>query len=149
LPVPGNPTAAWLLVLYPVFDLAAAVVDVRSAKNTKPFVGPYVNMAISLLAGAGIALAASSGIPGILRVWGIWASVSGLIQLVVALVRRTLGGQWPMIISGAISMVAGATFIVQAAQPNASLTTLAGYAVLGGVFFLVSAIRLGAVTTPR
>jgi hypothetical protein len=54
-----------------------------------------------------------------------------------------------MIISGAISMVAGATFIVQAAQPNASLTTLAGYAVLGGVFFLVSAIRLGAVTTPR
>jgi uncharacterized membrane protein HdeD (DUF308 family) len=108
-----------------------------------------VHPAISLLAGAGIALAASSGIPGILRVWGIWASVSGLIQLVVALVRRTLGGQWPMIISGAISMVAGATFIVQAAQPNASLTTLAGHAVLGGVFFLVSAIRLGAVTTPR
>jgi uncharacterized membrane protein HdeD (DUF308 family) len=144
-----DPLSVTLLVLYPVFDLATAVVDVRSAKNTKPFVGLYVNMAISLLAGAGIALAASSGIPGILRVWGIWASVSGLIQLVVALVRRTLGGQWPMIISGAISTVAGATFIVQAAQPNASLTTLAGYAVLGGVFFLVSAIRLGAVTTPR
>lgn len=78
--------------------------------------------------------------------WGIWAIVSGLIQLTVALVRRKLGGQWPMIVSGAISTVAGAAFIVQAAQPNASLTVLAGYAALGGIFFLVSAVRLGRVT---
>jgi uncharacterized membrane protein HdeD (DUF308 family) len=141
-----GPLSVTLLVLYPLFDVAAAVVDVRSAKNTKPFVGLYVNMAISLLAAVGIALAASSGIPGILRVWGIWAVVSGLIQLVVAIVRRTLGGQWPMIISGAISTVAGATFIVQAAGPNPSLSAVAGYAVLGGIFFLVSAIRLGRAT---
>lgn len=46
-------------------------------------------------------------------------------------------------------MSSGTTFIVQAAQPNASLTALADYAVLGGVFFLVSAIRLGGFTTPR
>ena len=85
-----GPLSVTLLVLYPVFDVAAAVVDVRSAKNTKPFIGLYVNIAISLLAGVGLALAASSGIPGILRVWGIWASASGLIQLVVGLVRRTL-----------------------------------------------------------
>jgi hypothetical protein len=51
-----------------------------------------------------------------------------------------------MIISGAISTVAGASFIVQAAQPNASLAALAGYAALGGIFFLVSAIRLGRAT---
>lgn len=135
-----------LLVLYPVFDVAAAVVDARSAKGTKPLIGLYANMAISLLAAAGLALAASSGIAGILRVWGTWAIVSGLIQLVVALVRRGLGGQWPMIISGAISTVAGASFIVQAAQPNPSLTALAGYAALGGVFFIASAIRLGRMT---
>ncbi|HEX4221029.1 MAG TPA: hypothetical protein VHZ97_01565 [Pseudonocardiaceae bacterium] len=138
-----SPLGVTLLVLYPVFDVAAAVVDARSAKESKPFVGLYVNIAISLLAAAGLALAASSGIPGILRVWGIWAIVSGLIQLAVALVRRGLGGQWPMIISGAISTVAGASFIVQAAHPNASLAALAGYAALGGIFFLVSAIRLG------
>ena len=132
-----------LFVLYPVFDVAAAVVDARSARGQRPFAGLYVNMAISLLAGAGLALAASSAIPGILRVWGIWAVVSGLNQLVVALARRGMGGQWPMIISGAISTVAGASFIVQAAGPHPSLTALAGYAVLGGIFFLVSAIRLG------
>lgn len=142
-----NPLSVALLVLYPVFDVAAAVVDARSAKDAKPFAGLYVNMAISLLAAAGLAFAASSGLPGILRVWGSWAIVSGLIQLIVALVRRPLGGQWPMIISGAISTVAGASFIVQAAQPHPSVTALGGYALLGGIFFLISAIRIGRVTT--
>lgn len=142
-----NPLSVALLVLYPVFDVAAAVVDARSAKEAKPFVGLYVNMAISLLAGVGVGFAASSGMPGVLRVWGIWAITSGLIQLVVGLVRRGLGGQWPMIVSGAISTLAGASFVVQAARPHASLVGLAGYAALGGIFFLVSAIRLGRATT--
>ena len=142
-----GPLSVTLLVLYPVFDVAAAVVDARSAKDTKPFAGLYVNMAISLLAAIGLGFAASSGIPGILRVWGSWAVVSGLIQLVVGLARRKLGGQWPMIISGAISTLAGTSFILQASQPHAALTTLAGYALLGGIFFLISAIRLGRATT--
>jgi uncharacterized membrane protein HdeD (DUF308 family) len=138
-----TPPSVVLVVLYPVFDLAAAVVDARSAKGAKPFFGLYVNMAISLLAGAGLVVAASSGIPAMLRVWGIWAVVSGLIQLAVGLVRRALGGQWPMIISGAISTFAGVSFIVQSSHPGASLTAVAGYAVLGGIFFLLSALRLG------
>ena len=47
-----------------------------------------------------------------------------------------------MILSGAISALAGTTFILQAATPTASLTTLAGYATVGGIFFLISALRL-------
>ena len=143
-----DPLSVALLVLYPVFDVAAAVADARSARGRKPFAGLYVNMAVSLLAGVGLALAASSGLPAILRVWGIWAVVAGLTQLVVALVRRGMGGQWPMIISGAISTVAGASFIVQATGPHPSLTALGGYAVLGGIFFMVSAIRLGRAEPP-
>lgn len=136
-----------LIVLYPLFDLAAAVVDARSGKGARPFFGLYVNMAISLLAGVGLAVAASSGVPEVLRVWGIWAAVSGLIQLVVGLVRRAMGGQWPMIISGAISTVAGVSFVVQSTRPGVSLTAVAGYAVLGGIFFLLSALRLGRAAT--
>jgi uncharacterized membrane protein HdeD (DUF308 family) len=138
-----GPLSVALLVVYPLFDVAAAVVDLRSARATKPAPGLYVNIAISALAGIGLAFAAASGIPAVLRVWGAWAVVSGLIQLVVGVSRRALGGQWPMIISGAISTVAGTTFVLQAAQPDASLVNVAGYAVLGGVFFLVSAVRLG------
>ena len=137
-----GPVSVTLLVAYPLFDLAAALVDVRSARTTKPAPGLYVNIAISGLAGIGLAVAAASGIPAVLRVWGAWAVVSGLTQLVVGASRRTVGGQWAMIVSGAISTVAGTTFVLQAAQPDASLVTLAGYAALGGLFFLVSAVRL-------
>jgi uncharacterized membrane protein HdeD (DUF308 family) len=137
-----GPVSVALLVLYPLFDVAAAIVDARSAKETRPVLGLYVNIAISLLAAAGLAVAASSGIPGILRVWGSWAVVAGLVQLAVGVGRRALGGQWPMILSGGISVLAGGSFILQATKDGASLVNLAGYAVLGGIFFLVSALRL-------
>ncbi|MGW4488699.1 hypothetical protein ACWEOE_33275 [Amycolatopsis sp. NPDC004368] len=136
-----GPVGVVLLVLYPVFDVAAAIVDARSAKTDTA--GLYANIVISLAAAVGLGVAASSGIPGVLRVWGAWAIVAGLVQLVVGLLRRPLGGQWPMILSGAISAVAGTTFILQSTKDGATLTTLAGYATLGGLFFLVSALRLG------
>jgi len=100
----------------------------------------YVNMALSLLTAIGLTLAATSGLPSVLRVWGAWAITAGVVQLIVATRRYRLGGQWAMILSGGISTIAGASFVLQAA--NAPLTNLAAYATLGGVFFLISAIRL-------
>jgi uncharacterized membrane protein HdeD (DUF308 family) len=132
-----------LLLVYPLFDVAAAVVDVRSAKaNGGPARFLYVNIVISSLAVVGLAAAATSGIPAVLRVWGAWAITSGLVQLVVGAGRRELGGQWPMIISGALSTAAGTSFLAQAGGGDPELGSLAGYAFLGGVFFLVSALRL-------
>ncbi|WP_405694684.1 hypothetical protein [Streptomyces sp. NBC_01185] len=141
-----GPVSVTLLVVYPLFDVAAAIVDVRSAKangGTAPAL--YVNIAISSLAVLGLAVAATSGIPDVLRVWGAWAVASGIVQLVAGAVRRSLGGQWPMIISGAISVLAGTSFIAQAGSGDPTLANLAGYAFLGGVFFLVSALRLNRV----
>ncbi|MEV4150787.1 hypothetical protein AB0J40_44535 [Amycolatopsis sp. NPDC049691] len=134
---------AVLVVVYPLFDVGAAIVDARSAKGAGSVTGLYVNMAISLLATIGIGVAAASGIPAVLRVWGAWAIVAGLVQLVVAVSRRKMGGQWPMILSGGISVLAGANFVISASAANPALSSVAGYAVLGGIFFLVSAIRLG------
>ncbi|MFD4747002.1 hypothetical protein ACFYZ6_10975 [Streptomyces rubiginosohelvolus] len=134
---------ATLLVIYPLFDVACAVVDIRSARTTgRPARALYANIALSALTGIGLAVAATSGIPAVLRVWGAWAITAGIVQLVVGAVRRQLGGQWAMIASGGISTLAGASFIAQAGKDGASLTSLAGYAFLGGVFFLVSALRL-------
>ncbi|MGV9348789.1 hypothetical protein ACWDSD_29030 [Streptomyces spiralis] len=140
--------AKLLLFLYPAFDVAAAVVDARSARAAGPVKGLYANMAASVLAAVGIAVAGTSGIADVLRVWGAWAIVSGLIQLLVGVARRPMGGQWAMILSGGISVLAGATFIRSATQDDPSLTALAGYATLGGIFFLVSAIRM-SLSTPR
>ena len=141
----SGPLTAVLLVLYPLFDVAAAVVDVRSQRvgASRSTVGLVVNITVSTLAALGLAVALTSGIPAALRVWGAWALLAGVLQLVVAVGRRRLGGQWALIISGALSMVAGTTFVVQSFAPGASLVTVAGYALLGGVFFLVSALRLG------
>jgi len=141
-------TAAILLVLYPLVDVAAAVVDARWSRAGAATTGLYLNIAISTLAGLGLVFATTSGIPAVLRVWGAWAILAGLIQLIVAVRRRRLGGQWAMILSGAISTLAGTSFILTAAQDDPSLTSLAGYAALGGLFFLISAVRLGRAARP-
>jgi uncharacterized membrane protein HdeD (DUF308 family) len=67
----------------------------------------------------------------------VWAIVAGALQLGTALLRRRSGGrELPMIASGAISIVAGASFVAGASKAVAPLTGLAGYAVL---FFIWSA----------
>ncbi|WP_033239077.1 hypothetical protein [Streptomyces albidoflavus] len=133
-----------LLVAYPLFDVGCAVADLRSARpEGRPVRGLYVNAALSTLTAAGLAVAATSGIPAVLRVWGAWAITAGLVQLAVGVARRGLGGQWAMIASGGISTLAGASFVARAGGADASLSALAGYAFLGGVFFFVSALRLG------
>lgn len=132
-----------LAVLYPAFDLAAAVVDARSDSSAgRSRVVLHLNAAISLVAAAGIVAVGQDDLEGILMVWGVWAIASGLVQLAAALVRRALGGQWPMIVSGALSVLAGGAFISMAPEAT-SLRSIAGYATLGGIFFLVSALRLG------
>ncbi|WP_329038388.1 hypothetical protein OIE71_32390 [Streptomyces sp. NBC_01725] len=140
--------AQLLLFVYPAFDVAAAVVDARSARTDGPVKGLYANIAVSSLAAIGIAVAGTSGVADVLRVWGAWAVLSGLVQLLVGVGRRAMGGQWAMIASGGISVLAGASFIRGASQDAPSLSSLAGYAALGGIFFLVSALRLSRATRP-
>ncbi|GAB2686755.1 hypothetical protein [Kribbella swartbergensis] len=137
-----NPVSVALLVIYPLFDVAAAVIDFRSSGTARPAKPLYITMALSLLAAIGLAVAVTSGIPQVLRVWGVWAITAGIVQLIVAILRYQLGGQWAMILSGGISILAGSSFVLQAGGAQASLTNLAGYATLGGVFFLISAIRM-------
>ncbi|WP_395106418.1 hypothetical protein [Actinomadura sp. SCN-SB] len=138
-----GPLAVTLLVLYPLFDVAAAVIDARASRTTRSPALLYVNMAVSLAAAVGVGIASASGIPAVLAVWGAWAIAAGLVQLIVGVTRRAMGGQWPMIISGAISVLAGGSFIVAASADDPTLTNAAGYAIPGGIFFLISAIRLG------
>jgi uncharacterized membrane protein HdeD (DUF308 family) len=142
-----NPASIALLVIYPLFDVAAAIVDFRSSRGTRPRGPLYINMALSLLSAIGLAVAVTSGIPSVLRVWGAWAITAGIVQLIVAILRYRLGGQWAMILSGGISVLAGSTFVLMAGGPNPSVSGIGGYAALGGIFFLISAIRLHRLAT--
>ena len=137
-----GPVTVTLLVLYPLFDVGAAIVDARASRAGGSVTGQRLTMVISLVTAIGVAIACTSGIPAVLRVWGAWAIVAGLIQLIVAVRRRRLGGQWALIVSGAISVLAGGSFVATAGAADPTLTNAAGYAIPGGIFFLISALCL-------
>lgn len=137
-----NPGVVALVIIYPLFDVAAAIIDYRSSGSSRPRAPLYINMALSLLTAIGLAVVVGSGIPDVLRVWGGWAITAGIVQLIVAVLRWRLGGQFAVILSGGISVLAGIGFVVMAGGSNPALTGVGGYAILGGIFFLVSAIRL-------
>ncbi|MDX6278638.1 MAG: hypothetical protein QOJ72_2766 [Nocardioidaceae bacterium] len=137
-----NPFVGVLLVLYPVYDIVGIAADARLSEQSRTRSTLYVNIAVSALAAIGLAVAATSGVPATLRVFGAWAAVAGIAQLVVALARRSSGGQLPVILSGAISVLAGANFIALASKDDPSLKALAEYALLGGLFYLASSILL-------
>ncbi|MDW5593104.1 DUF308 domain-containing protein [Conexibacter stalactiti] len=139
--------AALLLTAYPIIDAVSSLVDAlsRDRRSTRVL---EVNAAISAAAAAGLALATLTGDAGAtLAVFGAWASVSGAIQLGVALHRRRDGDpQWPMIVSGGLSTVAGLSFVAASTEHAAHLSMLAGYAALGAVLYLVWAARARAAS---
>ena len=142
--VKTNSTVAYtLFIIYPAWDVFASFLDVKA---NPPYVSKtfqYVNMVIGLVTTVCVALALQKGIPQALMVFGAWAFVTGLIQLILGLHRRKeLGGQWPMIISGGQSMLAGCSFVVLANSPTQGISSLGGYAAFGAFYFLLSAIML-------
>jgi uncharacterized membrane protein HdeD (DUF308 family) len=80
----------------------------------------------------------------VLAVFGVWAALSGLLQLATAVRRwKRVGAQWLMIVSGAQSAAAGTMFLRQAGAPEApSVADIAPYAAFGAFYFLVSAVWL-------
>ncbi|MFE2971864.1 DUF308 domain-containing protein [Streptomyces sp. NPDC059340] len=135
--------AAVLLVIYPLWDVIATLLERRMAGTGSTDRFGITNMVLGLATTAGMIIAAFSTIGTALLVFGIWALLSGAIQLVVAIRRqRTVGAQWPMVISGGLSVLAGASFAAMSASATSSLSTVAGYSAFGAVWFFVSVIAL-------
>jgi uncharacterized membrane protein HdeD (DUF308 family) len=146
----GNPdaaaavptAAAVLLVAYPLIDVLASAVEARGSRDSARVV-LIVNALISLAASVALAVATVTADAGTtLAVFGVWAIVSGAVQLGIAALRRRSGGrELPMIVSGAISTVAGLSFVAGSSQDVAHLTNLAGYAGFGALLYLICAAR--------
>lgn len=135
--------AAALLVLYPAWDALANLADgIRSGGITSN-PSQLFNVIVSLAVTAGVWFALPD-MNHVLGVFGLWAVLSGALQLSTGLRRRKqYGAQWAMMLSGAQSALAGAVFIFQS-QTSAvpSIATVTGYAGFGAFYFLVSAISL-------
>ncbi|MCX5254663.1 DUF308 domain-containing protein [Streptomyces canus] len=135
--------AAVLLVIYPLWDVIATLLERRMAGADSTDRLGTTNMALGLAATAGMIIAVFSTIGTALLVFGIWALLSGAIQLVVAIRRRrTVGAQWPMVISGGLSVLAGASFAAMSASATSGLSTVVGYSAFGAFWFLASVVAL-------
>lgn len=145
--------ASILMIIYPAWDVIGTFLDIRANHSAPSRTPQYINAAISAVTTLAVGLALQKGIPEALMVFGTWAILTGLIQLVLGLRRRKLlGGQWPMIISGGQSTIAGISFIVMAHDPAMGIINLAGYSAFGAFYYLLTAfslsktIKRGAVT---
>jgi hypothetical protein len=137
---PYGGLALAVAAVYPLVDAVASLVALRRTAGTSVVLA--ANAALSLAAAVAIVAVGSGDLAGLMVVWGAWAIVSGALQLAEALARRAVGGQGSLIFSGGLSVLAGAGFVVSAGGATSS-AGLAGYATLGGIFFLVAALRLG------
>ena len=136
--------AAVLLVIYPLWDAAACLVDAQQSGGLANNHNQAVNLLVSLATTVLVLVAVFFSMHWVLGIYGAWAIGSGLMQLAAAVRRwKTTGAQWAQILSGAQSALAGGFFIFQATQPkDPSIKGIAGYAAFGAFYFLVSALWL-------
>jgi uncharacterized membrane protein HdeD (DUF308 family) len=137
-------TAGILLVLYPAWDAAANFVDgLRSGGLTQNRTQAF-NVVVSLATMVAVLAALQVSMNWVLGVFGAWAIMAGLLQLGTAIRRwKSYGAQWAMVLSGGQSALAGGFFVFQATTPmSPSITTVTGYAAVGAIYFLVSALWL-------
>lgn len=139
--------AAVLLVAYPAWDAAANYADASRTGALARNRTQTINVVVSVATTIAVIIALQMGMNAVLGVFGAWAILSGLLQLATGIGRWKSGAQWAMVLSGAQSALAGGFFILQSRTPAVpSISTIAGYAALGAVYFLISAVWLSVKT---
>jgi uncharacterized membrane protein HdeD (DUF308 family) len=142
----AGPILTVLLVAYPLFDAGAVLWQLRAdPEHERSKASEWAGVVVSIAVAVALGVASTVSLSAVLVVWGIWAIGAGIPQLITAIRNRRTGGQVPQMLSGGISVFAGAAFLFQGLRGGDMIAGPAGYAILGGVFFLISAIRLSLV----
>ena len=146
----AGPFLTVLLIIYPLFDAAAVYWQLRAERDTRRVkVSEWINVVVSVIVAIALGWASTVSNSAVLIVWGLWAIGAGIPQLITAIRNRRSGGQVPQMLSGGISVFAGGAFLFQGLQGAGAIMGVAGYTLLGAVFFLVSSIRLSALLRKR
>jgi len=139
------PIDAALMIAYPLWDCLASYVDASRNGGLRTNPAQTLNMVVSAIVTLAIVAALPYGYHPVIAVIGAWAALSGILQLSTALRRwRSAAAQWPMILSGAQSTLAGAFFVMKAADASSVLgvADVAPYAAFGAFYFAISAVIL-------
>jgi uncharacterized membrane protein HdeD (DUF308 family) len=131
--------AGILVVIYPLIDVAGSLIDARSQRGSARQL-LLAGAAVSAIAAAALAIAATGSVADVLVVFGVWAFLSGAAQVVVALRRRAqFGRQLPLLLAGIGSVGFGIAFVIASTRTDPELTMLAFYAAGGGIEFVIQA----------
>ena len=138
-----SPTA-FLLVIYPLWDALANLVDARVSGGLKANPSQALNVAVSVITTFAVIAAVGTSPFAVLAVFGVWAILSGVLQLYTGVRRwRRYGAQWVMILSGGQSTLAGGFMISQSIGTVAPTSLdIVPYVGFGAFYFLVSAVWL-------
>ncbi len=137
------PVAEGLLVAYPAWDALANLIDARRNGGFKASPSQAVNAAVSTLTAIGVVVALGTSLNAVVGVFGAWAVLAGLLQLITGVRRWKAGGQWPMVLSGGQSALAGAYFVKLAlGKAPVGIADVAPYAAFGAIYFAISGLWL-------
>ncbi|SER56471.1 DUF308 domain-containing protein [Sphingobium sp. YR768] len=138
------PLAAVMLVVYPAWDALANYLDASRSGGLTRNKTQMLNFVVSIATAVAVAATLPQGMHAVLQIFGVWAVLSGLFQLLTGARRwKSYGAQWAMILSGAQSGLAGAHMLSKAAgTASVSIADIAPYAAFGAFYFLISAVSL-------
>ena len=138
------PLAAVMLVAYPAWDALANYLDASRSGGLTRNKSQMLNFVVSVVTAVAVAATLPHGMHPVLQIFGVWAVLSGLFQLLTGVSRwKSYGAQWAMILSGAQSGLAGAHMLSKAAgTAPVSIADIAPYAAFGAFYFLISSVLL-------
>jgi hypothetical protein len=139
------PVGLALLILYPAWDCLANYVDAARNGGLRANPSQLLNVVVSAIIALAVAVAVSRDIHAAIGVIGVWATLTGILQLATGVRRwRGTSAQWPQILSGAQSCLGGTHFVIQAIHPASvvSVATIAPYAAFGALYFAISSAVL-------
>jgi uncharacterized membrane protein HdeD (DUF308 family) len=143
-----TPLGAVFLVIYPAWDALANIYDARRNGGFRANLTQAFNAVVSTIVAIAVLVTLNSNIHAVLIVFGVWAALSGILQLATGIRRwRKFSGQWPMILSGAQSVFAGTVFLQKgAAGAMPTAADIAPYAAFGAIYFAIAAISLAVAS---
>jgi uncharacterized membrane protein HdeD (DUF308 family) len=146
-----TPLGAVFLVAYPAWDALANLYDAKRNGGVRANLTQAFNVVVSTIVAVAVIVTLNSNIHAVLTVFGVWAALSGILQLATGVRRwREFSGQWPMVLSGAQSVFAATHFIQQAAAGEMPASAnVAPYAAFGALYFAISAIALTVASRRR
>lgn len=139
----SQPVAGMILfVVYPLWDCVANYADAARNGGLRANPTQMLNVIVSLAVTIAVAVTVGHDVHASIGVIGVWAALSGILQLSTGIRRwRSASAQWPQILSGAQSSLAALAFLMKASHPSAiiSVADVAPYAAFGALYFAISA----------